>query len=67
MSLEPTRAFFNHLLISSLDRALTLAKMNSFALSVSEDLDFNMMARWIVFLNEKVAALEQSFALVQLA
>jgi len=39
-----TRAFFDHLLVSPLNRALPLTEMYGISKTITEDLDFNMMA-----------------------
>jgi hypothetical protein len=48
--------------VSSLDRTLSFSDGDSFALSIAEYLDFNVMARRVIALYEKTGIFEQGFA-----
>lgn len=57
-----TRTLFNHLLVSALNRALSLPKVDSITLTVAEYLNLDVVACWVVLLDEQVTTFEQSFA-----
>lgn len=54
-----TWALLHHFLVTSLYRTLSFTEVDSFALTIAEDLNFNVMAWWIEFFNEEARILEQ--------
>lgn len=56
---ERAWTFLDDLLMSSLYRAFSFAKVDSVTLSITKDLYFDMMAIWVVSLNEHASILEE--------
>src|SRR4029077_303892 len=64
LGVEPgSRSLFHHLLVSALDRAVALEKMDRAAVAVSENLDFDMPRPLEIFLDQHAAVAESSLRL----